>query len=70
MALKVSTLNSTHPDYDGPLLEEWLALYEGEKRWHELIDRWLPQHPQEPESMWSARKMRATYLRARIGKTT
>lgn len=57
----ISALNTTHPDYCAVELEEFEALYEGGKEWHEHIDKWIPKNAQEPPELWELRKKRACY---------
>lgn len=61
MALEVEVLNQTHPTYNGQLLAEQTALYEGGDIWHDMIKTWLPRHPQETYPLYKHRKERATY---------
>lgn len=59
--MKVRTLNTTHPDYDGKRLGRLRALYEGGNAWHELLDCWLPKRAVEPEDVYIERRSLAGY---------
>lgn len=59
--MKVGTLRTTHPDYDGPRIAQWEALYHGGKRWDLLVANWLPQHPNEPKERYDKRLAMALY---------
>lgn len=59
--MKVGLLNQTHPSYDGSAVARRRALYEGGRRWQELVPWWLPKHPEEADETYEHRKKRALY---------
>jgi len=57
----VRSLDRTHPTYDQEYLRQCRALYEGGRRWHELVELWVPRNPQEVPANYAYRVSRATY---------
>lgn len=55
------TLDQTNPCYDAERWAELEALAKGGKKFHALIDRFLPQNPMEPDLRYGVRKKRAKY---------
>jgi hypothetical protein len=56
-----ATLDQKHPTYDAQRWEALEALSEGGKKFHKLIETFLPQNPMEPELMYAQRKKRAKF---------
>lgn len=57
----LENLDTKHDSYDPTTWEKARALYEGGKRFKALINEFLPQNPQEPQEVYSARKKVASY---------
>lgn len=55
-------LDQKHPTYDAIRWRELEALAEGGKKFHALIDTFLPQNPMEPEALYVQRRKRAKYF--------
>ncbi len=56
-----ATLDQTHPTYDAGRWSELDALAKGGKRFHALIETFLPQNPMEPGLRYNVRKKRARF---------
>lgn len=61
MSRPAKVLNQTNPMYNGKLLNEQRALYEGGDAWRVMMKTWLPRHPQESYALYKHRKDMATY---------
>lgn len=57
----VKVLEGRHPTFDGKALTLKRALYEGGETWRQHVSEWLPQHPEEMDDNYEARKKRALY---------
>ena len=61
VAVNVKTLDQRHPQYDHARLERNRALYCGGEEWRELVEWWLPRHPEEADESYAERRKRALY---------
>jgi hypothetical protein len=59
--MKREILDQTHESYDAQRWEELAALAEGGKRFHKLVDTFLPRNPMEPEQLYEMRKKHAKF---------
>lgn len=59
--MRVAVLDQRHPEHDHECLERNRALYCGGEEWRELVEWWLPKHPEEADESYDARKSRALY---------
>jgi hypothetical protein len=62
----IKRLNEKHPDHNGDLWRDYMALYEGGHKFRERAKRFLTQNPSEPHEVYQQRIREACY-RAYIG---
>lgn len=57
----IKTLRQKHPTYDAERWEDLYALAKGGKRFHNLLSKFLPRNPQEPDNIYRQRTQNAHY---------
>lgn len=59
--MEIEILDQTHPDFAAEHWRELDALAKGGKRFHDIVERFLPRNPMEPDAHYQIRKKAAKY---------